>query len=204
MVNFASLSLLALGLISSQALAAPATVTATESVAATKSKAAGHERFSFAKWVDTIIADPDTALSPQEALQAYLDTVNSTTSAPAHDKRWDSQYECNYNSDKQAKASDAVICINNLAAAGQVPCTARKVTSNSGTGMSTLVYCLYGTAMLGPAGPWYDDSSKWGTCQSIAQTAGAIMDTCTQPNAMVAGIRWYDLTGTTAGHRRLQ
>ncbi|KAJ4411009.1 hypothetical protein N0V85_003883 [Neurospora sp. IMI 360204] len=106
MVNFASFSLLALGLVSSQALAAPATVTAT------RSKSADAERFSFAKWVDTIIANPDTALSPQEAWQAYLDSINSTTTnapslgavEPVHEKRRDPQVDCtNWGGSNQAK-----------------------------------------------------------------------------------------------------
>ena len=51
--------------------------------------------FSFAKWVDDIIAHPDTALGPEEAWQAYIDTVNSTSTSSSLEKRWDAAVICN-------------------------------------------------------------------------------------------------------------
>ena len=93
MVNFSRLStlpLVALGVLTSQVLAAPvdATVASTEEVTT---------RFSFAEWVDSIIANPDTALSPEEAVQAYMETANATLPAPAAgvEKRgWDAAVVC--------------------------------------------------------------------------------------------------------------
>lgn len=76
MVNFPRLStlpLVALGVLTSQVTAAP-TVAGTAEVTT---------RFSFSEWVDSIIADPSTALSPEEAVQAYLDTANATLPATA-------------------------------------------------------------------------------------------------------------------------
>lgn len=36
----------------------------------------GNEDFSFAKWVDTIHADPSSAMSPEQAIVAFKDTVS--------------------------------------------------------------------------------------------------------------------------------
>lgn len=63
-------------------------------------------RFSFAKWVDDIIVNPKTALTSEQAWQAYLDStlngtsVASTTATEDHglgevDKRWDAAVTCN-------------------------------------------------------------------------------------------------------------
>lgn len=68
MVNFAPLSFAAMSLFTLVSTA-PLTVTTEEPV------------FSFAKWVDDIIANPETALGPEEAWQAYLNSVNSTSSS---------------------------------------------------------------------------------------------------------------------------
>lgn len=64
--------------------------------------------FSFAKWVDDIVTNPETALSPEAAWQAYLDTSSNATSkvpVTARDsaatsvvgleKRWDPDVSCN-------------------------------------------------------------------------------------------------------------
>lgn len=54
--------------------------------------------FSFAKWVDDVIANPETALGPEEAWQAYLDTANFTSVPVAANggaqKRWDPEVSC--------------------------------------------------------------------------------------------------------------
>ena len=105
MVNLGSfpLHVLALGLVSSQheALAAPATMTATTA----RSELAIAERFSFAEWVDSIIADPSTALSPEEAVQAFLDTANGTLPAAVEKRAWDAQVDCTIAGDDGAKVS---------------------------------------------------------------------------------------------------
>ena len=144
MVNFSRLStlpLVALGVLTSQVSAAPVAGEAAE-VTTT---------FSFAEWVDSIIADPSTALSPKEAVQAYLDTANATFPATAGvEKRgWDAQVVCrsgksrapvslNHPFATQAflqvltrciylQVSSAAFAINFLAAAGQVACPGRMV-----------------------------------------------------------------------------
>lgn len=86
MVHIISFSFTALSLLTLVTAAPTAAVTTdTEPV------------FSFAKWVDDLIAHPDTALGPEQAWQVYLETVNSTSSSPVSDveKRWDAAVQCN-------------------------------------------------------------------------------------------------------------
>lgn len=91
-VNFPRLStlpLVALGVLTSQVTAEPAVAEVAEVTT----------RFWFSEWVDSIIADPSTALSPQEAVQAYLDTANATLPATsgAEKRGWDAQVICDAN-----------------------------------------------------------------------------------------------------------
>ena len=77
MVNFARVSafllpLVNLGLLISQVTAAPAGAESRSAEVTTG--------FTFSKWVDSIMENPPTALSPEEAVTAYLDTANGTTS----------------------------------------------------------------------------------------------------------------------------
>lgn len=80
-----------------QIVAAPSTAAGT--VVASPPK---DTRFSFADWVDTIIADPEAALKPTEAVQAFVDSMNATESAHSSssngfiEKRWDSKVGCGY------------------------------------------------------------------------------------------------------------
>ncbi|KAK3396787.1 hypothetical protein B0T20DRAFT_508032 [Sordaria brevicollis] len=56
--------------------------------------------------------------------------------------------------------------------------------------------------MIAPWGAGSEDLARWGTYVAVAQTAGAIMDTCTRLNEgfdTVAGTRSVDLTGTKVG-----
>lgn len=70
MVNFLALSFAAVVTLTPLAGAVPATT--ARDVAAT-------EPFSFVKWVDEIIANPEEAATPQQALDAYYAYVNSTS-----------------------------------------------------------------------------------------------------------------------------
>lgn len=82
MINFSRLSalpLMTLGLLTSQVIAAP-TVAEPAEVSTT--------RFSFAEWIDSIIANPDTALSPEEVVEAYLETANATLPATTEKRGW--------------------------------------------------------------------------------------------------------------------
>lgn len=85
MVHFANLSTLFLPFVAVSLLLSQVGAEATQ-------------HFSFARWVDDISANPDTALSPEQAWQAYLDSAagkdSGTSPAPGPEKRWDSQVTC--------------------------------------------------------------------------------------------------------------
>ncbi|KAJ4411008.1 hypothetical protein N0V85_003882 [Neurospora sp. IMI 360204] len=190
MVNFPRLStlpLVALGVLTSQVTAAPAVSEAAEVTT----------RFSFSEWVDSIIADPSTALSPEEAVQAYLDTANATLPATdgAQKRGWDAQVICDANDGKKdrVKVADAVFCINYHAAAGQVACPGRLITNGP---WPQRVWCNWHGALFWPDN---NDVSTYPTCQAIAQMYGVIMDTCTTPDGTVGGGRLHDMTGTKTG-----
>ncbi|KAJ4379058.1 hypothetical protein N0V85_008891, partial [Neurospora sp. IMI 360204] len=78
MVNYRFLTLATLAL--PFAAAAP---TVSEALVEARESA---EVFSFEKWVDSIIANSDTALSPEQAIEAWTASTNGT-SAEALSKR---------------------------------------------------------------------------------------------------------------------
>ena len=95
MVNFALLFAVALSLFLSQ------NAMAADSIAAVANAPRDTQgQFSFAEWVDSIIANPETALKPTEAVQAFMNSMNVTQSADGSasngvEKRWDSKSQCN-------------------------------------------------------------------------------------------------------------
>ncbi|CCC06082.1 hypothetical protein SMACR_00299 [Sordaria macrospora] len=109
--------------------------------------------FSFAKWVDDLTANPDTALGPEEAWQAYLNTVNSTSTfsaVPVAEKRWDAAVICNDIAPGPAYAPDAVWCINYLAAKGSAACITNTVSA----------FCFHGNAQItGVSGSGFQQST---------------------------------------------
>ncbi|KAK3347778.1 hypothetical protein B0H65DRAFT_587686 [Neurospora tetraspora] len=152
MITYRFLTLASLALALPLAAAAPTVSEALEI----------REVFSFEKWVDSIIANPDTALSPEQAIEAWTASTNGTSSE-ALSKRAAS---CVGMAD-QAYVPDAIICINTLASLGSQACVANAVA----------VFWTHGRAqVVGVAGPVAYVST---TCQKVAETAGKIMDQCT-------------------------
>ncbi|CCC09648.1 hypothetical protein SMACR_03680 [Sordaria macrospora] len=160
------------------ARALPATTTTTE-------------RFSFAKWVDDIIANPETALTPEQALQAHRDSLNGTLVATTAnhdnlgvDKRWDAAVVCSPTPIPPALSEIAALLINNLAAATAYACSTSPIRS-FGKGYIKYVDSVGNSVTVAKAeitgatcNKGSDPVSR-SSCQSIAQTAGLIMDTCT-------------------------
>lgn len=70
MITYRFLTLASLALALPLAAAAPTVSEALEI----------REVFSFEKWVDSIIANPDTALSPEQAIEAWTASTNGTSS----------------------------------------------------------------------------------------------------------------------------
>ncbi|CCC12902.1 hypothetical protein SMACR_06044 [Sordaria macrospora] len=161
MVNYRFLTLAALAL---PLVAAAPTASASETLEVRSEHEV--EVFSFEKWVDSIIANPDTALSSEQAIEAWKASTNGTSSAATDAAGTLSKRSCMPMAD-QAYVPDAVVCINKLASLGSQACVANAVA----------FFWTHGRAqVVGVAGPVAYVST---TCQKVAQTAGKIMDQCT-------------------------
>ncbi|KAK2734884.1 hypothetical protein CKAH01_18961 [Colletotrichum kahawae] len=129
--------------------------------------------FSFAQWVEDIIATPDTALSPEEAVAA-ANAADVVTSAGGLIKR---AARCQQLF-KDAPAGDAAACLDDLA---------RKGAQGVQCGLSTfdIQMCRIGGAQL--------VASKGGTiplsanCNDVARTGGLIFDSCWRADDTVRG-----------------
>ena len=90
MATFALSLIILLTLVTPHAIAAPGTEVAAPAARIASRSESGPDsgsdatRFSFAAWVDTIVADPETALKPQEAVQAFIASVNATEKSAGH------------------------------------------------------------------------------------------------------------------------
>ncbi|KAI4660937.1 uncharacterized protein J4E79_005505 [Alternaria viburni] len=83
--------------------------------------------FTWTSWVDSLIADPAHAMSPEEAIAAFntanpnpnpgLSTSGASTSDAALDKR-QAFANCQQLSQRPPSVPDAVACINDLASRG--------------------------------------------------------------------------------------
>ncbi|KAK4171442.1 hypothetical protein QBC36DRAFT_199344 [Triangularia setosa] len=168
MVNFALPTLAILAL---TPIIGAAAVPDTTSVAPTVSEDQVVERFSFAKWVDDIVAGRPH-LSPEGAVEAWERTViNATEPSGTLHKR----LRCNNIPGGEAPVPDAVQCINHLAALGTTNCV---VTISSR-------FATYGNAEIWGFGAGMATHSSW--CQHIARAAGLVMDACWRADNTVQG-----------------
>ncbi|KAK3295363.1 uncharacterized protein B0H64DRAFT_417099 [Chaetomium fimeti] len=134
--------------------------------------------FSFAKWVDELIANPDTAMTPDQAVEAFNAARNNTGSTE-HSKRGDltKRVSCNEKPGTEAPVSDAVACINYLASLGQQKCECQYYKQ----------FCKLGGAQLtGQSGT----KTVTVACNDIARAGGLIMDSCTRSDNTVQGSEW--------------
>ncbi|KAK3396788.1 hypothetical protein B0T20DRAFT_414496 [Sordaria brevicollis] len=170
------------------------------------------QSFSFAAWVDTIIADPSTALKPEEAVQAFVNSRSesvrtSGSGGGSRDKRQEEKYwydktrrvTCGCFSvvtdgstlvreNVSALAIEAADCINKLAARGKelcVPTKMRGTYPNSYLAWWRWAYCVSGTSGISLHNGIYWKSNGWDTCGDIAQRAGMVMDVCTYRDGSV-------------------
>ncbi|KAL8377042.1 hypothetical protein RB595_007937 [Gaeumannomyces hyphopodioides] len=131
--------------------------------------------FSFAQWVEDIIATPEKALTPEQAVEAWNATV-ATMDPRVLEKR----VICNNVAGTEASVPDAVICINFLAALGDYRCETSTVSQFAYSGSNP------GARIVGVgAGGGGVSSSR---CQDVARTAGQIMDSCTRADGLVQGV----------------
>jgi hypothetical protein len=131
--------------------------------------------FSFANWVDTLIADPSTALSPDEALEQFHKEETNTGLAKREDFR-----NCQQKGDQPALAQDVVSCINELADRGR----AGQMCDVNSTSKSQ---CRRGFAQIVTVKANLQSGPTSMNCNDIARTAGLIMDRCTKNGNTVTG-----------------
>ncbi|CAM1509579.1 Fc.00g033180.m01.CDS01 [Cosmosporella sp. VM-42] len=165
------LSLSALAILASTCIVAALPQGADQN--APRGNADENKPFSFEGWVNDIIADPDAALTPEEAVQAH-DSSDQSGGSGSLNKR----VTCRDDSGaiKAAYVPDAVACINQLAAMGDAPCNVRGATE----------LCRIGNAIIeGVAGGGVADTSD--SCNNVARAAGKIMDKCTRSDETVNG-----------------
>ncbi|TDZ30026.1 hypothetical protein C8035_v003496 [Colletotrichum spinosum] len=168
MVNavFSSLAVLALA---SFAGAAPAAAE-TDAV----------EVFSFAKWVDGIISNPDgDNLSPEQAVEAWQASISETSSAVSERDVLQKRYFCNTIPGSEAYIPDAVSCINELARRGGQACSTGGATAFCVIGRAQITGVKGGTA-----------SSVSSSCNDVARGAGYVMDHCSRADNMVQGAEY--------------
>ncbi|KAM7213458.1 hypothetical protein V8F06_011133 [Rhypophila decipiens] len=122
-------------------------------------------RFSFANWVEEIIANPDGALSPEEAVVAFYATANNTLS-PEHERRdgLQKRARCYEQPNTDAYLPDAVACINQIASRGGANCP-------------DYALCVIGHAAITA------DGVHTSSCNDCARGAGFVLDACTRPGS---------------------
>ncbi|KAH6635964.1 hypothetical protein F5144DRAFT_508050 [Chaetomium tenue] len=131
--------------------------------------------FSFADWVEQIIANPDAAMTPDQAVDAFNAARNNTGSVE-HSKRGEltKRVTCNESPGTEAPVHDAVACINYLASLGQQKCECQSYRQ----------FCSLGGAQLtGQSGVNHITVP----CNDIARAGGLIMDSCTRADNTVQG-----------------
>ncbi|TDZ29455.1 hypothetical protein C8034_v000383 [Colletotrichum sidae] len=127
--------------------------------------------FSFEKWAEDIIANPNGKhLSPEEAFAVGF---NQTSTGEDGLEKRQADVRCTFDRNGDAaSAADAVWCIDFIAARSNVAC--RAVVSGTS-------FCRRGQAQItGVAhggNPPKDTSSP---CGNVARSAGQIMDACTR------------------------
>ncbi|KAF6827640.1 hypothetical protein CMUS01_08915 [Colletotrichum musicola] len=134
------------------------------------------ELFSFGKWVDGIIANPDgNNLTPEEAVKAWKASINETAAAADGENALQKRYACNTRPNNEASVPDAVWCINDIARRGSAPCSVPGIVD----------FCIHGNARVwGARGGAFPTSSA---CNDVARGAGFVMDHCTRADNTVQG-----------------
>ncbi|KAJ4413976.1 hypothetical protein N0V85_003353 [Neurospora sp. IMI 360204] len=141
------------------------------------------EPFSFAKWVDEIIANPSEAATPQQGLDAYYTFVNSTTSSDhvfpeTASSKMHKRLTCNQLYGGEAPIPDAVECINYLARLNTQKCEVYQ-------GSSHVSFRTHGNAeMVGIRPDRYGAST---ICNNVARAGGFVMDACSRADNTVQG-----------------
>lgn len=157
---------LALSLLAASALAAPAPAPAPGSSSTT---------FSWSGWVEDIIANPDTALTPDEAVEAATASQVVTTSGGLQKRAPDCGFPANF-----APGRDAAACLDDLTRKGQ-----RGVMCGMPNNVFNIQMCRIGRAqVIGSRGTFVPEPTN---CINVARTGGLIFDSCWRSGDIVKG-----------------
>ncbi|TDZ58275.1 hypothetical protein CTRI78_v005615 [Colletotrichum trifolii] len=130
--------------------------------------------FSFAQWVEDIIANPDTALTPEEAIAAAQTASIVSSAGGLHKRAW-----CP-DALRSAPAGDATACLNDLARKGGQGTMCTINLNQSGVEMCRIggahVYSTKG-----------ENPRQSVNCNDIARTGGRIFDSCYRADNTVKG-----------------
>ncbi|VBB79410.1 Putative protein of unknown function [Podospora comata] len=178
---------LALSLLAASALAAPAPAPAPGSSSTT---------FSWSGWVEDIIANPDTALTPDEAVEAATASQVVTTSGGLQKRAPDCGFPANFapvcpptpllrynarvsTTDIQ-QGRDAAACLDDLTRKGQ-----RGVMCGMPNNVFNIQMCRIGRAqVIGSRGTFVPEPTN---CINVARTGGLIFDSCWRSGDIVKG-----------------
>ncbi|KAL2148932.1 hypothetical protein VTH82DRAFT_1618 [Thermothelomyces myriococcoides] len=174
MVNFA-LSLVTLAIATASSVAAvPAG--GSNAAAATTSETT----FSFSQWVEDIIANPDTAMTVDEAIAAA--EAAAVVKRAAGLLARDDAVNCEQPGWPRANGRDAAWCVDYLARLGQ-----QGTACVIGQNQYSVEMCRHGNARIAGSKPAPAQESV--NCNDVARTAGLIFDTCWRADDTIMGSR---------------
>ncbi|KAH6843299.1 hypothetical protein B0I37DRAFT_437514 [Chaetomium sp. MPI-CAGE-AT-0009] len=133
--------------------------------------------FSFAQWVEDIIANPDKALTADQAIEA-AQAAERVGSAGGLQKRAD----CDHNAGfwPRANGRDAAACVEQLARWGAEGRTCGVPAGDSHNEM----IIIRNAKIVGLDSTF---NTPWVNCNDVARTAGLIFDSCWRADDTVMG-----------------
>ncbi|GAB1318350.1 hypothetical protein MFIFM68171_08560 [Madurella fahalii] len=133
--------------------------------------------FSFEQWVEDIIANPDTALTVDEAIAA-AQAADVVGSAGGLRKR----VRCDQESIgwPRAPGRDAAACVDDLARKGN-----SGVNCGIGNNVFNIQMCRIGGAQI--VGSKSNPSQQSANCNDVARTAGIVFDNCWRSDDTIVG-----------------
>ncbi|CAN9085239.1 unnamed protein product [Alternaria alternata] len=140
--------------------------------------------FSWVDWVDSLIADPSTALSAEEALAAF----EAGAEDPEDLTKRQEFANCQQLTSSPPSVGDAVSCINDLAGRGKAGQNC-DVSSIGGA-----VQCSIGSAHIVTVRGGTNAPTSV-NCNDIARSGGIIMDRCTRGDNTVSGTAYIPQGG---------
>jgi hypothetical protein len=133
-----------------------------------------HSDFSFSSWVDSLISDPTSALTPEQALEHFNASLTSRSNP------LQKRVTCEQKGDQPALIGDVASCNQELIARGAAgqQCNVDSVMKSQCRRSFAQIVTVKGDPFAGP---------KTMNCNEIAKVVGLIMDSCTTKDGTVGG-----------------